>query len=59
MGEFCDAGKTIRVTTPGGSDLTADITGYPDGALARRWGAIPYARNPETDRCGTPSRIHI
>lgn len=53
MGEICDAGKTIRVTTPGGSDLTADITGYPDGALARRWGAIPFERNPETDRFGT------
>lgn len=52
MGEICDAGKTIRVTTPGGSDLTADITGYPEGALARRWGAIPFERDPETDRFG-------
>ena len=35
MGEICDAGKTIHVTTAAGTDLRADITGYPPGALAR------------------------
>ncbi|GIX12057.1 MAG: hypothetical protein KatS3mg118_0016 [Paracoccaceae bacterium] len=52
MGEICDAGRTIRVTTPAGTDLVAEIGGYPPGALARRWGAIPFERDPETGRFG-------
>ena len=55
MGEICDAGKTIRVTTPAGTDLTADITGYPKGALAGRWGAIPFERDAGSGRFGLSS----
>ena len=52
MGEICDAGKTIHVTTAAGTDLRADITGYPPGALTRRWGAIPFERDAATGRFG-------
>jgi len=52
MGRICDAGTKIRVTTPNGTDLTADITGYPDGALERRWGAIPFERDAATGKFG-------
>ncbi|UOA17039.1 hypothetical protein [Sulfitobacter dubius] len=50
MGAICDAGSTITVTTPSGTNLTADITGYPEGALENRWGATPFERDPETGR---------
>lgn len=52
IGEICDTGKTIRVTTAAGTDLQADITGYPPGALAKRWGAIPFERDAATGRFG-------
>ncbi|WP_346913410.1 hypothetical protein [uncultured Roseibium sp.] len=52
IGEVFDAGKEVRVTTKAGTDLTADITGYPEGALAKRWGAVPFERDPQTGRFG-------
>jgi len=52
MGEVFDTGKEVRVTTEGGTDLVADISGYPPGALADRWGAVPFERDPATGRFG-------
>lgn len=52
LGEVFDAGREVRVTTEAGTDLTADITGYPPGALASRWGAIPFERDAQTGRFG-------
>ncbi len=52
IGEIFDNGKTVRVTSRSGTDLAADISGYPSGALARRWGAIPFERDAETGRFG-------
>lgn len=52
MGEILDAGKEIHVTSPSGTDLRADISGYPPGALARRWGELPFGRDPVTGRLG-------
>ena len=52
IGEVFDAGTEVRVTSRSGTDLTADITGYPPGALARRWGAVPFERDGETGRFG-------
>lgn len=53
IGEIWDKGKRIHVTSAAGTDLVADISGYPPGALARRWGEIPFERNPETGRLGS------
>ena len=53
VGEVYDNGKKIHVTSSGGTDLIADISGYPPGALARRWGEIPFERNPKTGRLGS------
>lgn len=52
MGEVFDAGKEVVVTTKMGTDLRANITGYPDGALAKRWGAVPFERDEKTGRFG-------
>jgi aminopeptidase len=52
LGEVFDAGTSVTVKTASGTDLTADITGYPEGALARRWGAIPFERDKQTGRFG-------
>lgn len=52
VGAIYDSGKQIRVTSRSGTDLVADISGYPPGALARRWGELPFERNPETGRLG-------
>jgi hypothetical protein len=52
VGAVYDDGKRIHVTSRSGTDLVADISGYPPGALARRWGELPFERNPETGRLG-------
>lgn len=52
VGAVYDNGKRIHVTSRSGTDLVADISGYPPGALARRWGELPFERNPETGRLG-------
>lgn len=52
IGAVFDAGKEIRVTTEAGTDLTADVSGYPPRANEKRWGAIPFERDPETGRFG-------
>jgi hypothetical protein len=53
IGAIFDNGKEVRVTSKSGTDLTADISGYPDGALARRWGSIPFERDEKTNRFST------
>lgn len=53
IGAVYDAGKTIRVTGPGGTDFTADISGYEPNALEKRWAKRPFSRNPETGRLGS------
>lgn len=52
VGAVYDNGKRIHVTSSSGTDLVADISGYPPGALARRWGELPFERNRETGRLG-------
>lgn len=52
IGAVFDNGKEVRVTSRAGTDLTADIFGYPPGALADRWGAIPFERDEATGRFG-------
>ena len=52
IGTIYDNGKEIHVTSPSGTDLTADISGYPPNFLANRWAKAPFRRNPETDRLG-------
>lgn len=52
LGRVFDQGKRIHVTTTAGTDLRAEISGYPEGALEKRWGAIPFERDPITDRFG-------
>lgn len=52
IGEIFDNGKEVHVTSKAGTDLVADISGYPPGALARRWGAIPFERDQATGRFG-------
>ncbi len=45
IGEILDRSKHIRVTSSFGSDLTAQIDGYPANALRDRWGRVPFQRN--------------
>lgn len=52
VGAVFDKGKRIHVTSASGSDLVADISGYPQNALADRWGAIPFERDEKTGRFG-------
>lgn len=63
IGEIYDNGKEIRVTSAAGTDLVADISGYPEGALAKRWGEIPFERHAETGRLGSGTwpfgEIHV
>lgn len=63
IGAIFDRGKKIHVTSPGGTNLVADISGYPPGALARRWGEIPFDRSAETGRLGSGTwpfgEIHV
>lgn len=63
IGAVYDAGKQIHVTSPAGTDVQADISGYPAGALAHRWGEIPFGRDPKTDRLGSGTwpfgEIHV
>ena len=53
VGEVYDKGKKIRVTSKGGSDLVADISGMPPGHFAERWGKLPFERNPQSGRLGS------
>ena len=63
IGNIYDKGKEIRVTSASGTDLVADISGYPPHALADRWGKIPFERNPETGQLGSGTwpmgEIHV
>lgn len=52
VGEVYDAGQAIHVTSAYGTDLTADITGYAPGAIAKRWSEIPFERNEKTGKLG-------
>lgn len=53
VGAIYDAGRHIRVTSPSGTEIVADISNYPPGALAARWGELPFGRDPETGRLGS------
>lgn len=63
VGAILDKGEQIHVTSRAGTDLVADISGYAPGALAHRWGEIPFERNPETGRLGSGTwpfgEVHI
>ena len=63
IGEIYDNGKQIRVTSRSGTDLVADISGYPPHELANRWGKIPFERDPETGQLGSGTwpmgEIHV
>jgi hypothetical protein len=50
IGEVYDKAKNIHITSKGGTDITADISGMPPGYHSNRRGQVPFARNPETDR---------
>ncbi|TAN26570.1 MAG: hypothetical protein EPN30_04330 [Actinomycetota bacterium] len=52
VGAVYDRGTTIHVTSASGTDLEADISGYPADSLADRWGKIPFGRDPETRKLG-------
>jgi hypothetical protein len=52
IGEVYDKATRIHVTSKGGTDITADISGMPPGYHTKRRGQIPFARNPETGRLG-------
>ena len=47
VGSVYDRGKVIRVLSKGGSDLVAQIDGYPANAQADRWGEVPFLRRPD------------
>lgn len=63
IGDVYDHGTKIHVTSPSGTDIVADISGYRPGALAGRWGKIPFMRDPETGRLGSGTwpfgEIHV
>lgn len=50
IGEIYDRSKRIHVTSAAGSDLVADIDGLPPHYAAERWGALPFGRDPKTDK---------
>jgi leucyl aminopeptidase (aminopeptidase T) len=52
IGEVYDKAKNIHITSKGGTDITADISGMPPGYHSNRRGQIPFTRNPETGRLG-------
>jgi hypothetical protein len=52
IAEIYDRAKRIRVLSEPGSDLTADISGYPEGYHVKRRSAMPFARDPKTGRLG-------
>ncbi len=47
IGRIYDNGKNIRIVSDYGSDLVADITGYPPGASAKRWSTLPFQRKAD------------
>jgi len=52
IGEVYDRTKWIHISSKGGTDITADISGMPPGYHANRRGTVPFGRNPETGRLG-------
>ncbi len=52
VGEIYDAGQRIHVTSGSGTDLSADISGYPAGAIAARWSEAPFGRSAESGNLG-------
>lgn len=52
IGAILDHSRTIRVTSAGGTDLSAVITGMPPGYFRERWEKLPFVRDPQTDRLG-------
>jgi Thermophilic metalloprotease (M29) len=53
IGRVYDQGNEIHITSASGTDVRADITGYTDGALERRWAKLPFSRDPETGKLGS------
>ena len=53
IGAVYDKTKMIHVTSKGGTDITADISGMPPGYHTKRRGETPFARNPKTGALGS------
>jgi hypothetical protein len=47
VGAVYDKGKRVRVMSQHGMDISVEIGEYPPGALANRWGKVPFQRSPE------------
>lgn len=47
VGAVFDRSKCIHVLSKSGSDLVAQIDGYPANAQADRWGRMPFQRRPD------------
>jgi hypothetical protein len=52
IGEVYDKAKWLHVSSKGGTSITADISGMPQGYHAARRGQIPFRRNPKTGKLG-------
>jgi leucyl aminopeptidase (aminopeptidase T) len=52
IGEVYDTATRIHITSKGGTDITADISGMPPGYHSNRRSQIPFSRNPETGKLG-------
>ena len=52
IGEVYDKATRIHITSKGGTDVTADISGMPPGYHAKRRGQVPFSRNLKTGRLG-------
>jgi leucyl aminopeptidase (aminopeptidase T) len=49
IGELYERGKKIHVEADNGTNLTAEIGGYPAGFFSE-WGELPFSRNPKTGK---------
>lgn len=52
IAEVYDRAQRIRVTSGPGTDLVADISGYPPGYHVKRRNELPFERNQETGKLG-------
>ena len=52
IGEVYDKAKNIHVTSKGGTDIRADISGMPPGYHSNRRGEIPFRRSAKTGKLG-------
>ncbi|MBI2987938.1 MAG: hypothetical protein HYY45_14335 [Deltaproteobacteria bacterium] len=63
IGEIYDRAKKIRILSDYGTDLTADISGYPKDYHVQRRSKMPFDRDPKTGRLGggnwTFGEVHV